>query len=213
MHHVYKAGLASFALIVILNLTACAPKTQTLRDDSILADTSGLELDESEAPTELYIRPGAPGLGEYDRFIIDLINIHYDDPNMQELTPEQANRMKVYLSNVMYEELTDAGYEVGTRSEPDTLRISFTLSGLRAPSAGANVSAAVVPFAISVGEVTVEAVIRDGLSNQIEAVVVTRVRGSRFLNPSPWSTWADIEKFFDSWAKGFREAVDEAHGR
>lgn len=213
MHHVYKAGLASFALIVILNLTACAPKTQTLRDDSILADTSGLELDESEAPTELYIRPGAPGLGEYDRFIIDLINIHYDDPNMQELTPEQANRMKVYLSNVMYEELTDAGYEVGTRSEPNTLRISFTLSGLRAPSAGANVSAAVVPFAISVGEVTVEAVIRDGLSNQIEAVVVTRVRGSRFLNPSPWSTWADIEKFFDSWAKGFREAVDEAHGR
>ena len=213
MYHICRAGFATVALSIFLTLTGCAPKAQTVRDDSILADVSGLELDESQAPAMIYVRPGARGLEEYNRFIIDLIDIYYDDPSMKELTPEQANRMKVYLDNVLYEELTDAGYEVGTRSEPNTLRISFTLTGLKAPSAGANVTAAVVPFAISVGEVTVEAVFRDGLSNQVEAVAVSRVRGSRFLNPSPWSTWADIEKFFDSWAKGFRESVDEAHGR
>ena len=82
-------------------------------------------------------------------------------------------------------ELCDAGYEVGKKSEADKLRISFTLSGLRAPSAGANVTAAVFPFAASVGEVTVEAVFRNGLTNEREALVLSRARGSRFLNPSP----------------------------
>ena len=44
-------------------------------------------------------------------------------------------------------------------------------------------------------------------------VALSRARGPRRLNPSPWSTWADVQKFFDGWAKGFRESVGEAHGR
>jgi hypothetical protein len=213
MHRLNTAGFATLTLIAFLTLAGCAPKAQLVKDDSIIADVTGLEIDESEAPTIIYKRPGAPGLGEFDRFIIDPVQVFYSDPKMQELSLEQVDRMQSYLDNAMYEELTDAGYEVGTRSEAGTLRISFTLSGLSAPSAAPNVIAAVVPLAVSVGEVTVEAVIRDGLSNQVEAVVVARASGSRWLNPTPWSAWADVENFFDSWAKGFREAVDEAHGR
>ncbi len=213
MHHFGRVGFVTLTLVAFLAMTGCAPTATMVKDDSILADTSGLELDESEAPAIVYRRPGAPGLGEFDRFIIDPVQVFYDDPKMEELSTEQVARMQQYLLDAMIRELTGAGYEVGTRSEADSLRISFTLKGLKAPTAAANVTAAVVPFAINVGEVTVEAVFRDGLSNQIEAVVVSSARGSRFLNPSPWSAWADVQKFLDGWASGFRQAVDEAHGR
>ena len=119
--------------------------------------------------------------------------------------------MQQYLLDAMTKELSDAGYVVGTKSEAGKLRISFALQGLGAPSAGPNVTALVVPIAARVGEVTVEAVFRHALTNRVEAVAVTRARGSRWLNSSPWSTWADVRKFCDGWAKGFRESVDAAH--
>ena len=213
MKAMYRAGTIAAMLMVLGGISACASKGMTVEGYEPTVDIAGLERDDSEAPTIIYRRPGAPGLDEFTRFIIDPIQVFYDDPKMEELSPEQVNRMQQHLFEAMVGELRDAGYEVGTKSEADKLRISFTLSGLRAPSAGANVTAAVVPFAASVGEVTVQAVFRNGLTNELEAGVLSRARGSRFLNPTPWSTWSDVEKFFDGWAKGFRESVDEAHGR
>ncbi len=213
MNAMHKVSAIALMLMVLAGISACASKGMTVEGYEPTVSIAGLERDDSEAPSIIYRRPGAPGFDEFTSFIIDPVQVFYSDPKMEELSPEQVNRMQQYLFEAMVEELRDGGYEVGTRSEADRLRISFTLSGIKAPSAGPNVTAAVVPFAASVGEVTVEAVLRNGLTNEIEAVVLSRVRGSRFLNPTPWSTWADVEKFFDSWAKGFREAVDDAHGR
>ncbi|MGI9225377.1 MAG: DUF3313 family protein [Woeseiaceae bacterium] len=213
MNTIYRASTTMLVLMVLASISACATKSVTVEGYETTVDVSGLERDDSEAPNIIYRRPGAPGLGEFNAFIIDPVKVFYDDPGMEELSPEQVGRITQHLFDGMIGELRDAGYTVGTKSEAGKLRISFTLSGLRAPSAGANVTAAVVPFAARVGEVTVEAVLRDGLTNELEAVAVTRARGSRFLNASPWSTWSDVEKFLDSWAKGFRASVDEAHGR
>ena len=93
------------------------------------------------------------------------------------------------------------------------MRLTFTISGLKAPSAIGNVTTALAPFAVSVGDVTVEWILREALTHRIDAVAVTRARGARTLNPSPWSTWADVEKTFDAWAKGLRETVDKAHNQ
>ncbi len=142
---------------------------------------------------------------------------------MKELDPEQIDEMQRYFHGALVKVLTEAGYTVGTRSEANTLRISMTVSGLQAWKGGgaANVAAmaggAVVGlpmvFAISVGEVTVEGVFREALTNRIDAVVVDRSGGSRVFKAKPWSTWADVEGTFDKWAEGIREAVDKAHGR
>ncbi len=211
MNTSYRPSTIALILLLMAGVSACATTNVPVEGYSPTVDVSGLERDDSEAPSIIYTRPGAPGLGEFNRFIIDPVQVFYDDPKMEELSPEQVARMQQYLLDAVIRELRDAGYEVGTRSEPDTLRISFTLSGLRAGSTAPNVTAAVVPIAVSVGSVTVEAVFRDALTNRLEAVALTRARGSRWLNPSPWSTWADVEQFFDSWARGFRESVDEAH--
>ncbi|MDJ0819098.1 MAG: DUF3313 family protein [Desulfobacterales bacterium] len=122
----------------------------------------------------------------------------YTDPKMKELSPEQVGRMTQYLRDAMINELRDAGYDIGTRSQAGTMRISFTISGFKAPSGGgaANIgtigagTAAGLPviFAVSVGDVTVEWVFREALTHRIDGVAVTRARGARVLNPSPWST-------------------------
>ena len=209
----YRIGSITLMLAALVVASGCATKTLPIEGYTPTVDISGLERDDSEAPTIIYRRSGAPGLGEFDRFIIDPVQLYYDDPDMAELSPEQIARLRQHFLDAMTRELTDAGYTIGTKSEAGTLRISFTLSGLRAPSAGPNVTAVVIPIAARVGEVTVEAVFQDAMTNQIEGVAITRARGSRWLNPSPWSTWADVRKFCDGWAKGFREAVDEAHAR
>ena len=224
MRYVYRLGLSMFMLTVMVVFTACAPKSVKVHHDyAITGDLSGLELDESKAPSLVYKRPGTPTLAAYDRFIIDPVQVKYSDPKMEKLDPEQIEKMQEYFHDAMTRELREGGYEVGTQSEAGTLRISLTMSGLKAPkgggalnvtsmAAGAAVGVPLVP-SISVGQVTVEAIFREALTNRIDAVVVDRSRGTRVLKAKPWSTWADVKGTFDKWAKGVRKAIDQAHAR
>ena len=209
----YKASVAVVILMAMFFLSACAPTMQAVDRSDVVTDVSGLELDRSTAPVLTFKRPDAPYFDAYDRFIVDYVQVNYSDPKMKDISPEQVGEMQEYFRNAVIKELRQAGFEVGTRTEPNTMRISFTISNLKAPSAAANVTAAVVPFALSVGEVTIEAVFREAVSDRIDAVVVEHSRGSRALNPSPWSTWSDVTDSFDRWAKGIRESVEQAHGR
>ena len=209
----YRTGVAMLVLTVMVTLTACGPTSQTIKGATINADISGLELDKSQEPTLVFKRPGAPTLKDYNRFIIDPVTVEYSDPEMKELEPEDIGRMQQYSRKAMIQELRDGGYQVGTRSEANTMRISLSITGLKAPTAIPNVVAALAPIAVSVGEVTVKGVFREAMTNRIDAVVIDRSQGSRVLNPSPWSTWSDVEKAFDNWAEGVRKAIDKAHGR
>jgi hypothetical protein len=92
--------------------------------------------------------------------------------------------------------------------------MTFTIRDLKAPTAATNVSLLLVPgLSTSVGEVTVEAVFKDSLTDQINAVVLESSRGSYVFNSNPLSTWSDVEVAFDNWAEGFSNAVDKAHGK
>ena len=213
MNYVHKVIPITLMLMVLGIITACAPKDIAVQGYEPTVNISGLELDKSQSPSIVYIRPGAPGFEAYNRFIIDPVKIIYTDPKMKELSIEQVGRMQQYLQNAMIKELRGAGYEVGTRSQAETMRLSFSITGLKAPSAIGNVTAALAPIAVSVGEVTVEWVLREALTNRIDGVAVTRAQGARTLNPNPWSTWADVEKTFDNWAKALRETIDKAHNQ
>ena len=212
MKATYSTNTIALVLTTLLVASGCATKDiPVVEGYAPTVDIAGLVRDDSEAPTIIFRRPGAPELSEFRRFIIDPVEIYYDDPDLQELSAENVASLQQSFLEAMTRELTDAGFEVGTKSDAGTLRVSFALSGLQAPSAGPNVATLVFPYAIRVGEVTVEAVFRDSLTNQVEGVAITRARGSRWFNASPWSTWADVRKFFDGWAEGFRTSVEEAH--
>jgi len=194
-------------------LAACGTTTKSVEGFTPSAGLNGLVQDRSELPTLVYTRPGAPGLGQYNRFIVDPVRIDYSDPKMRELNAEQMEQMQRRLQASVASELQAAGYQIGTRSGPGTMRISMTIANLKAPSAAANVARAFIPFSFSVGEVTVEAVFRNSAANRVDAVVVNRAQGNRIASSQPWNTWADAEKSFKEWAVGIRKAVDEAHGK
>lgn len=207
-----KSLMSLTLLSSTLFLGACTGISKNVIKEDINADLTGLVMDESQKPTLVYIRPNVPTLGDYEKFIIDPVLIDYSDPKIKDISPGDIQSLQQYFLLAMSSELTKAGYKVVTRSDKNTLRISFTLSNLKAPSSLLNASLLVLPgVTLSVGEVTIEGVFRDSLSNQINAVVYEGSQGSYLFKDKPWSTFSDIESAFDRWAEGFTDAVKEAH--
>ena len=208
-HNILSKAALVFGVAAIMS--GCAPTGRTVENYSYNANLTGLKLDQSYSSTVVYTRPGTASFESYQRFIVDPVMVNYDDPGMDDLDPDTVAKMQAYFRDSLVKSLREGGYEVGTRTEPNTLRISLHLSGLKAPSAAANVTAVVAPFAISVGEVTVEAQFREAVRNRLDIVAVANTRGSRLVNAKPWSTWADIETAFDQWVEGIRQEIDKAH--
>ncbi len=207
-----KTIRSSLLLLMIMGLPACGSVDKTVKRHAWTTNVSGLVLDKSAAPTVLLTRPNAPGLSAYNSFIVDPVRISYRDPSMNKISSKDLSKMQNYFRESVSKELREAGYQVTNQPNVGTMRITFTLSGIKAPNAAANIVGVLAPIALSVGEVTVEAAFSDSATNRIDAVAVNHAQGSRVLNAEPWSTWADIEASFDNWAEGVAHAVKKAHG-
>ena len=196
-------------IVVVTVLSACVSVDKKVENHLLKTDITDLELDKSAEPTVLYRRKNAPDISTYNRFIIDPVTIDYRDPDMKKINPEDLARMQKYFQERVQEKLKEAGHMITDQPGADTMRISFILSGIKAPSAAANVVGVLLPIAVSVGEVTVEAAFRESESNRVDAVAIDSARGNRVLNPTPWSTWADVKSIFNDWAEGIVEAVNK----
>lgn len=203
MKSLTKAAL----LLSLLAVAACGSKSQKVGDYVLSNDASGLVADDSIAPALLFVRPNAPDLSTFDRFIVDPVSVRYDDPSVERLSANDLARMQNYFRDQVTSEIRAAGKEIATEPGENTMRISFILSGIKAPSAVPNAAGVLVATSFSVGEVTIEAAFTDAETDEIKALVVDRSRGARFMNATPWSTWADVENSFDYWAEGIGNAV------
>lgn len=192
-----------------LALAACGSSGAKVKSHNFTYNTAGLVQNKSAEPTLLYTRTNAPKLSTYDKFIVDPIRVNYSDPDTQTLERDKIERLQAYFYNKMTSELRDKGYSVVTSATPGTMRISFVLASIKAPSASANVVSVLAPFALSVGEVTVEAAFTEAATNRVDAVVVARSKGSSVMNDSPWSTWSDVESALDQWVDGIVQTIDE----
>jgi hypothetical protein len=201
----------SILVTVVTVLSACGAVETKVENHLFKTDVSGLELDKSAAPVILYLRKSAPDISTYNRFIVDPVTIDYRDPGMKEIDPEDLARMQKYFQKRVQDKLKEGGNTITDQAGAGTMRISFILSGLAAPTAAPNIVAVLAPVAITVGEVTIEATFRESKSNRVDAVAVANLRGSRVLNPTPWSSWSDIESIFDIWAEGIADGVKKQH--
>lgn len=199
----------------LLLVSGCGPTSKVVKNYTPVSNISGLELDQSAKRTLLYVRPGAPTLDKYDRFILDRAVFLTADLKEKKINSEDETRMQFYFKERLLREFEAAGYRVSRKPAEGTLRISFALSGIKTPTAATNVSNVVLPLpvSLSVGGITVEATFRESKTDRIDAVVISRSAGNRLLNNSPWSTWVDVEKSLDKWAKGIVEALDDANGK
>lgn len=203
-----KNIITGLALVGILLFTSCSSKDVHVENHKFDADITGLEL-KSNSPSLIYIRPDAKSLSEYKQFFIEPIKVKYANKTEKRLEKNQIKKLQEYFHNSMITKLKDNGYTIVKTIVPNTMRMSFTISGIKAPSAVINVISVLAPIAPSVGEVIVEGKFINTTSNQIDAVVVNKSQGSRVLNTTPWSTWADIESSFDKWSEGIVKSINQ----
>lgn len=202
----------ALALSIFCATSSCSSTSKTVKNYTPTSSLDGLVLDKSQAPTLVYTRPNASTLGTYNSFMIDPVVVQAHERGVK-IAAEDENRIKTYFRNQVTEELQKNGYIVTDEPAEKTMRISFVLSGIKAPSAKSNVTSVILPVALSVGGITIEATFREANKNSIDAVVISRSQGSRVFNSSPWSTWTDVESALKQWANGFSESVDKAHGK
>jgi hypothetical protein len=169
-------------------------------------------------------------LKKYNKFIFDPITIYLlPEARDRGIDPDDLERLAQYFHDAVTDELKKSGrYEIVTTPGPDVLELNVAITNVE-PTGGkknaavkggaAAVSAATVPGIglavprLSVGKVSIEGEMLDSTSGDRQVVFVTGKGGRRwFSGLSGFKKWADIEAAFRSWAKNFRERLDEAHG-
>lgn len=194
--------LLSLSMLTALLLTACSTKDKPVQSHVFHSNTYGLKL-KQESPAIVFVRPNAKPLSSYKYFMIDPIKVDYNDPTVKKLSPQKIKKLQNYFYNSITNHLKEANYKIVKKVQPNTMEISFVLSGIKAPEQTTpKLISAILPIAIKVGEVKIEASFKNTNTNQLDAIVINRSQGSKILNNSPWSTWADIENSFDRWAEG-----------
>lgn len=199
------------SLYCAFTLVSCSSQRNTSL--KLSPDLAELVQDTSVLPTLVYIRPNVPDLSSYSHFIIDPVKVSQTQHIDIMLTEEKIVEAQYYLRNAIETELKAGGYKVLEEPNDQTLRISVSISNLKAPISISSAFATALGAEFEVGEVTIVAAFSDPISNRIDAVVLERSRGESMLTNKSWSEMADIEAAFDIWAKGLRQAVDKAHGK
>jgi hypothetical protein len=169
-------------------------------------------------------------LGKYHKFIFDPVTI-YLLPEARErgIDPDDLERLAKYFHDAVTDELTKSErYQIVTAPGPGVLELNVAITNVEPTGgkqnavvkAGATAaSVATVPGVsmlvprLSIGSASIEGEMLDSVSGErLIAFMTSKVGGRRwFSGLSAYKPWADIEAAFRSWAKNFRERLDEVH--
>ena len=194
-----------------------------------LGDYSGLAPDPKNGDLLLYEKDRS-AMKKYNKFIFDPVTIYLlPEARDRGIDADDLERLAQYFHDAVTDELKKSGrYEIVTTPGPDVLELNVAITNVE-PTGGkknaavtggaAAVSAATVPGIglavprLSVGRVSIEGEMLDSTSGERQVAFVTGKGGRRwFSGLSGFKKWADIEAAFRSWAKNFRQRLDEVHG-
>ena len=169
-------------------------------------------------------------LRKYKKFILDPVTI-YLLPTAQDrgIDPDDLERLAKYFHDAVTDELTKSGgYEIVTTPAPDVLEVNVAITNVEptggkknaavkgaatAATVGVAPGASLLVPRLSVGRVGIEGEMLDSTSGERMVAFVTSKGGRRwFSGLNSFKKWGDIEAAFRSWAKNFRERLDQAHG-
>ncbi len=169
-------------------------------------------------------------LRKYNKFIFDPVTIYLlPEAQARGIDPDDLERLAIYFRKAVTDELEKSGrYQIVTDPGPDVLELNVAITNAE-PTGGkknavvkgaatvATVGVApgtslLVPR-LSVGKVGIEGEMLDSVSGDRLVAFVTSKGGRRWFSGfNAFKKWGDIEAAFRSWAKNFRERLDEAHG-
>jgi hypothetical protein len=194
-----------------------------------LGDYSGLVPDAKNGDLLLYEKD-LNALKKYNKFILNPVTIYLlPEARDRGIDPDDLERLAKYFHDAVTDEVTKSGrYQIVTTPGPDVLELNVAITNVEptggkknaavkgaatAATVGVAPGASLAVPRLSVGKVSIEGEMLDSTSGERQVAFVTSKGGRRwFSGLSGFKKWADIEAAFRSWAKNFRQRLDEAHG-
>ena len=241
LHRVGLSLLTICALAVGLTVRAQDSSQQQTQDsaeqttpDSVeasgfLGDYSQLTPDAKNGDLLLYEKD-ASAIKKYNKFIFDPVTI-YLLPSAADrgLDPDDLERLTQYFHKAVTDELAKSGrYEIVKTPGPDVLQLNVAITNVEptggkknaalkgaatAATIGVAPGASLLVPRFSVGKVNIEGEMLDSTSGERIVAFMTSKTGRRwFSGLNSVKKWGDIEAAFRTWAKNFRQRLDEAHG-
>jgi hypothetical protein len=198
------------------------------QQSGFLASYGRLQPDPRNPDLLIYMR-NPNDLKTSTKFIIEPVVVYLlPEAEARAIDPADLAQLAQTFTQAIKDELTASGeYEVVTDPGPGVLVLRVALTNVEptggkknAALKGATTTASltVAPGAslvvprLSVGKVAIEGEILDSTSAQVQVSFMTSKAGRRYFSGlKQYQTWGDINAAFKSWAKGFRNRLDEAH--
>jgi len=220
-HRLAAAGV----LMLGLALAGCSSiRSADVNASGFLGDLSDLRTPDSPTEARGFLK-NPDVLSRYDTFIVDPVLVYFaPDAEGTAVEPGELAELAAYLHDEVVRELESGGYVVVTEPGPGVLRIRTALTDVGSSRPALNVAAKVagtvttgagflVPV-LDVGHAAIEVEMRDAVTAERLVAYMDAKRGKRFGGTmDAASTWGHARSAFRSWAKGFREHLDEARRR
>jgi hypothetical protein len=229
------AGLSLLAGSLALLGTATQAQDLTKKQEQIASQQSGflpsygrLQPDPKNPDLLIYMR-NPNDLKTSTKFIIEPVVVYLlPEAEGRAIDPTDLAQLAQTFTQAIKDELTASGeYEIVTDPGPGVLVLRVALTNVEPTGSKKNAalksattaaSLTVAPGAsmivprLSVGKVAIEGEILDSISSQVQVSFMTSKAGRRYFSGlKQYQTWGDINAAFKSWAKGFRNRLDEAH--
>lgn len=198
------------------------------KQSGFLSDYSQLVPDPKNANLLVYWKD-QNALGKPSKFILEPVTVYLlPEAEQRGIDPEQLEKLTRTFTKALTDELTKSGrYELVTEPGPGVMALRVAITNLKPNGSKKNAavqgaataaSVALAPGAsllvprFSVGQVSIEGEILDSTSGEVEVAFMTSKSGGKFFSGlKAYQTWGDINAAFRSWAKSFRQELDEVH--
>lgn len=221
-----KSTLMVVGLVVGMTVAGCAgtkggagtPVAES--NAGFLADYSRLQAVEGKAGFQRYIDRSA-NLSAYYKLYLDQVQVFVASgaESYKGVDPQALNRISEAFRSAFIKAVS-SGYQVVSVPGPDVLRVRLAITNVQpvSPPLGVrdfipikavfNVGRAVAGTAPKVAEISAEFEVLDGHGRQVAAAIATR-KSDKTLPQAEHITWDDLSPIVNSWARQFRQGLDD----
>ena len=201
--------MAVLTVLVPGLLTGC--QAQKAANSGFLGDYSKLR-PSPEVEDALYYQNPAKSLGDYDKFMIDPILVHFA-PNAKgtALDPAKLKKLTDYVYNETAKALSER-YAVVEAPGPGVLRLRTALTDIKKTTPAMNIHPATKLSGLGLGGASMEAEALDSQTGERVMAVVDSRQGDRLSIGAGLTELGHAKQVINHWIERFVKRVDKAHG-
>lgn len=221
-----RASSLFVLLILAVSVPGCAMTREArhIRTTGFLGDYSQLEKQKEGEVLLLYVEPEADFSG-YDKLLLDDVTIWRNvDSDLSDISEDDLQKLALGLHRAVVENLNE-DYRIVHTAGPGTLRVRIAITEAAESWVVMDTLTTVIPHTLLISGVQqmatgmrsfverarVEGEILDSRSGERLAAALDRQAGGKSFQ-GMMSSWEDVEKAFEHWAKRLRDRMREERG-